>query len=92
METEGSVLTAPVINKDFLSIEDVAAYFGININTAWKWRQKNKLPPAYKFGKLVRWRKEDVDVWAEKHREDLTATPTLRLQYRHQALQKRSGL
>lgn len=45
------------------TIEDVAEYLGISINTLYYWRTKGKGPTARRLGKYVRYRPEDVRSW-----------------------------
>jgi len=51
--------------KGYLSITDLSSYLGIKPKTLYA---KVKEIPHYKVGRLIRFRKEDVDAWMEKHR------------------------
>jgi excisionase family DNA binding protein len=53
------------ISQNFLTIQGVSQYLGIKPKTLYA---RVKEIPHYKVGRLVRFRKEDVDAWMEKHR------------------------
>ncbi len=46
----------------WLSVEEIAAYLGINQDTVYKWITRKQLP-AHKVGRLWRFRREEVDAW-----------------------------
>ena len=46
----------------WLSVEEIAAYLGINRDTVYKW-VKRKNMPAHKVGKLWKFKVSEVDVW-----------------------------
>ncbi|MEI2609582.1 MAG: helix-turn-helix domain-containing protein [Candidatus Promineifilaceae bacterium] len=46
----------------WLSVEEIAAYLGINQDTVYKWITRKQLP-AHKVGRLWRFRREEVDDW-----------------------------
>lgn len=43
-----------------LSVEEIAAYIGIKRDTVHKWIEDKRMP-AYRVGRLWRFRKEEVD-------------------------------
>jgi predicted DNA-binding transcriptional regulator AlpA len=45
------------------SVEDVAAYLRVPVQTAYSWRAKGTGPRARKVGKYLRYRPEDVIAW-----------------------------
>ncbi len=49
----------------YLTINDLSAYLGIKPKTLYA---RVKEISHYKVGRLIRFRKEDVDAWMEKHR------------------------
>jgi excisionase family DNA binding protein len=49
----------------YLSINDLSGYLGIKPKTLYA---RVKEIPHYKVGRLIRFRKEDVDAWMEQHR------------------------
>lgn len=45
---------------------DAAVYIGVKINTLAVWRMTNRYGlPFIKLGKVVRYRKADLDIWLE---------------------------
>lgn len=48
------------------TIEDVAEYLGIPVNTLYYWRTKKKGPMAKRMGKYIRYRPEDVRAWVNE--------------------------
>jgi predicted DNA-binding transcriptional regulator AlpA len=48
-----------------LTVSDLAAELQIEEDTVYQMRNRNPdaLPPAFKVGKYLRWRREDVDAW-----------------------------
>ena len=45
---------------------DAAVYIGVKINTLAVWRMTNRYGlPFVKLGKIVRYRKADLDIWLE---------------------------
>ena len=53
----------------YLSVEGVAQRLNVSVNTVRAWRSEGKLPPAYKLGKHVRYRVDQLDRWVEARRE-----------------------
>lgn len=57
--------------KDFLDDRALAAQLNISAKTPAQWRHLGKFTdelPFYKFGRCVRYRREDVDAFIEKMR------------------------
>jgi excisionase family DNA binding protein len=48
---------------EFFDEKHLCAVLGISSVTATKWRAKAKGPPFIKVGRLVRYRRSDVDAW-----------------------------
>ena len=55
--------------SEYLNISEIAAKLNVSIHTVRDWRKQNILPPAYKFGRAVRWKLTDIDKWIADHRE-----------------------
>jgi excisionase family DNA binding protein len=51
--------------NEYLTIDDLSAYLGIKPKTIYA---RVKEIPHYKVGRLIRFKREDVDAWMEKHR------------------------
>ena len=49
----------------FLSINDLSVYLGIKPKTLYA---RVKEIPHYKVGRLIRFKREDVDTWMEQHK------------------------
>jgi len=49
----------------FLNIHELAIYLGIKPKTLYARVQEI---PHYKVGRLIRFKREDVDVWMERHK------------------------
>ena len=45
---------------DWMSTKDAAAYLGVNLRTLYRFIDAGELP-AYKFGRVIRLRRGDVD-------------------------------
>jgi predicted DNA-binding transcriptional regulator AlpA len=57
------------MSGDWLTTEDLVAMFQVRRGTIYGWRMRGDAPPAYKVGKRLMWRREDVAAWLESHRE-----------------------
>lgn len=44
-------------------MRDLAEYLNLPVQTLWKWRKAGKLPQAVRFGRLIRYRLEDIQAW-----------------------------
>lgn len=47
------------------SINEVAEYLGLEVQTLYNWRALRQGPPAKKVGRQLRYRWQDVDAWVE---------------------------
>jgi len=54
-----------ILHHDYLTIQELSSYLSIKPKTLYA---RIKEMPHYKVGRLIRFRKEDVDAWMEKHR------------------------
>ncbi len=48
------------------TIQDLAEFLGIPVNTLYQWRSKGYGPQGRRIGKYVRYRPEDVHAWIEQ--------------------------
>ena len=53
------------IYQNFLTIQEVSRYLGIKPKTLYA--RVNEIP-HYKVGRLIRFRKDEIDAWMQKHR------------------------
>jgi excisionase family DNA binding protein len=54
------------MEEKFLSVDDICKYLGIGRDTIYKWIADKGLP-AYRLGRLWKFKKKEVDEWAEKN-------------------------
>jgi len=66
------------MNKEFLSIDDVSQYLGIKRSTLYR-RVESREIPFYRFGRLIRFRKADVDQWIEGFRFEVVESNSNRV-------------
>ncbi len=50
--------------KEFLAIDDLSQYLGIKKSSLYSMVEKREIP-FYKIGRLVRFKKTDIDAWVE---------------------------
>lgn len=55
------------MDKEFLTINEVSEYLKIKPSTLYSWVKAGEIP-HYHLHKMVRFKKEDIDVWMESHR------------------------
>lgn len=60
------------INKEWIGVDELAAELGVPVRTIYAWRTKKAGPRGAMFGKHLRFRRADVNVWIES-RMDVTA-------------------
>jgi excisionase family DNA binding protein len=44
---------------------DLAELLRVNIRTVKRYYKEGKLPPAIRLGRLVRWRREEIEQWLQ---------------------------
>jgi predicted DNA-binding transcriptional regulator AlpA len=47
------------------SVQDVAGFLQVPVQTLYSWRVRGEGPPALKIGKYLRYRPEDVQRWVD---------------------------
>jgi excisionase family DNA binding protein len=52
-----------------VSPEEVAMFLGVPLRTVYRWRSRGDGPRAYRVGRHVRYRVEDVEAWLDEHRD-----------------------
>jgi excisionase family DNA binding protein len=50
-----------------LSVEEVADYLGVPVNTLYQWRHKGTGPEAYRVGRHLRYELSSVRAWLAEH-------------------------
>jgi excisionase family DNA binding protein len=53
------------------SVQDVAEYLGIPVQTIYRWRTKGYGPPGRRMGKHVRFVPEEVRAWVASLNKDV---------------------
>lgn len=57
-------MSAEVCAEDRLwSVQDVAYFLGVPVQTVYAWRSAGSGPPGRRVGKRLRYRPEDVRAW-----------------------------
>ncbi|MFZ4396977.1 MAG: helix-turn-helix domain-containing protein [Kiritimatiellia bacterium] len=51
----------------WLSVEEIAPYLGVKPDTVYKWLRLKGMP-HHKVGRLVKFRKEEIDRWVKSGR------------------------
>ena len=54
-----------MMEEKLLSVDEVCEYLGIGRDTIYKWIAAKKLP-AYRLGRLWKFKKKEVDRWIER--------------------------
>jgi len=62
----------------FISIKEAAKLLDIKESTLYVWAERGEIP-SYKFGRLVRLKKGDIEAWAESRK--VTASSVIHLHY-----------
>lgn len=54
-----------------LTVEELAGYLGVSVSTIYNRRYRgDDLPPSYRIGKAVRYRRRDVEAWLEEQADE----------------------
>ena len=56
--------------NDWLTLDELAEWLQVPRATLHQWRYKRKGPMAYRLGRSLRFRREDVEAWLEEQRDD----------------------
>jgi len=56
-------------DSEYLDIQALSGYLGIKVSTLYSLAGNQKIP-CYKIGRLVRFKKSDIDLWMEGHRKE----------------------
>ena len=52
-------------NENALNERQAARYLGVSAGTLRLWRSENRSPRYFRAGKLIRFRRADLDAWIE---------------------------
>lgn len=61
-----------------LDIKDLAEYLGLPVSTVYDWRTRGLGPPAYRFGKHLKFAVSDVRAWMDQQRDPQASAPAER--------------
>ena len=64
--------------EPLLDIGELADYLGIPVSTIYDWRTRGLGPPAYRFGKHLKFAVGDVTEWIEAQRDPAPSRPLQR--------------
>jgi excisionase family DNA binding protein len=62
--------TEALMRKPLWTVEDLAAYLSVPVRTIYKQRSQGDLCPGYRFGKHLRFKRDEVLLWIETRRDD----------------------
>lgn len=65
---------APRADAEWLSTAEAAYYLGVATQTLYKWRWLGEGPPAARAGRVVRYRRTELDAWLRGRAQGGTAT------------------
>lgn len=54
--------------KGLMTIKQASEYLQIKVKTLYAWAESGDIP-HYKLGRLIRFKKSDIDSWLEEHRK-----------------------
>ena len=60
------------MGKEFFNVDELSEYLGIKKSTLYRMVENGELP-HYRIGRLIRFRRDDVDSWIERHRKEIIA-------------------
>lgn len=86
-EPPGKPPAEPNRDNEFMDVQEVASYLHVKRSTIYQWTSSKTLP-CYKFGRLIRIRKRDLQEWVEKHRLEDDHQEERRIKEIFQSLQR----
>ena len=54
--------------KSFWNVSDVCEYLGVKVATLYGWVEHRSIP-HYRLGRLIKFKREDIDEWLEKYKK-----------------------
>jgi len=69
-QTDGKTAS---VSPEFWGINEVSQYLGIKTSTLYAMVGEKKIP-HYKVGRLVRFKRSEIDLWMERNRKECLAT------------------
>jgi len=60
---------SPTGAEKFLTAPEVASILSVKQSTVYQWAKLGEIP-HYRLGRVVRFKRKDLEAWIEKHREE----------------------
>jgi excisionase family DNA binding protein len=60
---------SPIGAEKFLTVPDVASILSVKESTVYQWAKSGEIP-HYRLGRIVRFKRKDLEVWIEGHRKE----------------------
>ena len=60
-------------SRSSLSLDALAEFAGVSLNTVYQWNQQGSGPPYYWVGNHIKYRLSDVQQWSSERRAQLAA-------------------
>lgn len=57
------------MDEEFISIDDISEYLGLKKSTLYLKVERQEIP-HYKFGRLIKFKKDEIDRWANGFKRD----------------------
>ena len=67
---------AGTVSQEFFSIQNLSCYLDIKPKTIYSLVEENRIP-HYRVGKLIRFKKSEIDAWMEGNKKDCVAAEKL---------------
>ncbi len=61
-------------NSEYLDIQSLSQHLGIKVSTLYSLAAERKIP-HYRVGRLIRFKKEDINLWMESQKEECADIP-----------------
>lgn len=60
---------SPIGAEKFLTVPDVASILSVKQSTVYQWAKSGEIP-HYRLGRIVRFKRKDVEAWVENFRKE----------------------
>ena len=58
-----------IVTGALWTVAEVAEYLGVPVATIYAWRSRGACPPAFRVGRYLRFRSEEVAAWLDGRRD-----------------------
>ncbi len=69
LERKARILPKIKMEKAFLSIKEISDYLCLKVSTVYALVEQKKIP-HYRIGRLIRFKKSEIDSWMDQNKED----------------------